>query len=376
MDAQNPEPSPSSSLIYQYTPLQSQRSIRLIVLQPGSDPAPVAVSLKEGCIDDDLSYEAVSYTWATEDGNDERSNMILCDEAYIRVTLNCETVLRRFRDSTAERVLWVDAICINQEDIIERGQQVQLMGKIYSKACKVLIWLGEATTQEVIDETPMPASEYFFKWLHLIAEEIRLRKSSGQAIYEGPINQEFLRWRNEIDQNTETVDPLYQCLQGIFLRRWWKRLWVVQEAAVASSALLICGSATLDFSDLDQIHHCIREERSASSNASLTAYLFLSQAIVQLSIRKFLNDEFKRTDAMFAKLALHFLEASSRKEVSDPRDRVFGILGLVNRFGQIFPAPDYNKSVGTVFTEAAKAVITFGNSSEILCHSSGDSGRV
>ena len=79
---------------------------------------------------------------------------------------------------------------------------------------------------------------------------------------------------------------------------------------------------------------------------------------------------------MFAKLALHFLEASSRKEVSDPRDRVFGILGLVNRFGQIFPAPDYNKSVGTVFTEAAKAVITFGNSSEILCHSSGDSGRV
>ena len=187
MDAQNPEPSLSSSSMYQYTPLQSQRSLRLIALQLGSNPAPVAVSLKEGCIDDDLSYEAVSYTWATEDGNDERTNMILCDGAYIRVTLKGEAVLRRFRDSAAERILWVDAICINQEDTIERGQQVQLMGIIYSKASQVLIWLGEAPAQEVIQETPMPASEYFFEWLHMIAEEIRERKSSGQAVYEGPI---------------------------------------------------------------------------------------------------------------------------------------------------------------------------------------------
>jgi hypothetical protein len=73
-------------------------------------------------------------------------------------------------------------------------------------------------------------------------------------------------------------------------------------------------------------------------------------------------------------LALHFLHASSQKEASDPRDKVLGILGLVNRFGQIFPAPDYSKSVGTVFTETAKAVITHTKSSEILCHSSGESG--
>jgi hypothetical protein len=78
---------------------------------------------------------------------------------------------------------------------------------------------------------------------------------------------------------------------------------------------------------------------------------------------------------MFAQLALYFLHISSVKEASDPRDKVFGILGVVNRFGQIFPAPDYSKSVGAVFTEAAKAVITFSKSSEILCCSSGESGR-
>lgn len=194
----------------------------------------------------------------------------------------------------------------------------------------------------------------------------------GRLSMRAQLNQEFLRWRNEIDQNTEIVDPLYQCLQGIFLRRWWKRLWVVQEAALASSALLVCGSATLDFSDLDQIHYCILEERS---DASLRAYSFLSQAMVQLSTRKFLNDDYKRSNVMFARLALHFLYVSSQKEASDPRDKVFGIFGLVNRFGQIFPAPDYNKSVGTVFTEAAKALITFTKSSEILSYSSGESGQ-
>jgi hypothetical protein len=126
-------------MVYQYKSLQNQQAVRLLALKPGSKSAPLVVSLTEACVDDDLDYEAISYTWATEDGNDQRSNLILCDGRYVRVTTNCEAALRQYRDPNVEKILWIDAICINQDDIVERGHQVQLMGKIYSKASRVLV---------------------------------------------------------------------------------------------------------------------------------------------------------------------------------------------------------------------------------------------
>lgn len=110
------------------------------------------------------------------------------------------------------------------------------------------------------------------------------------------------------------------------------------------------------------------------SRPSTKTFLFLSQASGQLTTKELLNTEHEKTDVRFAQLALNFLQLSSQKKASDPRDKVFGILGLVNRFGQIFLVPDYRKSVGTVFTEAAKVVINFSKSLKILRYSSRESG--
>jgi hypothetical protein len=74
-----------------------------------------------------------------------------------------------FRESAVEMILWIDAICINQEDITERGHQVQLMGRVCSKATRVLVWLGEAS-EEKHPETSQPASEILFARLRTIAK--------------------------------------------------------------------------------------------------------------------------------------------------------------------------------------------------------------
>jgi hypothetical protein len=84
-------------------------------------------------------YEAVSYTWRTN----KRDHDVLCDDKTFLVTQNCYTALRYIRSKTDIRVLWIDAICIDQSSITERNHQVRLMGEVYRRAKNVLIWRGE-----------------------------------------------------------------------------------------------------------------------------------------------------------------------------------------------------------------------------------------
>jgi hypothetical protein len=133
------------SYTYNYVPLQYADSIRLLTLLPGDFDSPIQISIAEVRSKDNHSYEALSYTWATEDGDCRRSSQIKCDDTRIWVTKSCELALRYLRKSDTNRILWVDAICINQKDLNERGHQVGIMRDVYSKATEVLIWLGEAS---------------------------------------------------------------------------------------------------------------------------------------------------------------------------------------------------------------------------------------
>ncbi len=84
-------------------------------------------------------YEALSYTW----GSSDKPRSISINEKTLPVTENLHAALLRLRDHSLERILWIDAICIDQENLKERGQQVRLMAGIYTKASRVLVWLGE-----------------------------------------------------------------------------------------------------------------------------------------------------------------------------------------------------------------------------------------
>lgn len=131
-------------------------------------------------------YEALSYTW----GGEEKPCSITIKEQKLDITTNLYAALLRLRDRSLERIIWIDAICINQKNLEEQGQQVQLMAMIYSKAHRVLVWLGET------------------------ADDVEGALESIQ----GAANEESTEYLNK-NVNQKLISKL-------LLRPWFQRIWV------------------------------------------------------------------------------------------------------------------------------------------------------
>lgn len=132
---------PTNILPYQYQPL-TESEIRLLVLLPGKEEDPVYFRLDHAFLTDKPKFETISYAW----GDPNIRSTIECEEGRtIQVTINLHTALRHLRHENEERIIWADAVCINQEDLDERSVQVTLMGEIYSVSHQVIVWLGEET---------------------------------------------------------------------------------------------------------------------------------------------------------------------------------------------------------------------------------------
>jgi hypothetical protein len=129
---------------FNHRALRQPRSIRTLALFPADDPEePLQCELKEISFEKGrkYSYEALSYAW----GDPSPENHIICHGKRLTITENCEAALRRLRRQNRSRTLWVDSICIDQSSILERNEQVKLMGDIYRHASRVLVWLGPGT---------------------------------------------------------------------------------------------------------------------------------------------------------------------------------------------------------------------------------------
>ncbi|KAF8853575.1 hypothetical protein BDZ45DRAFT_598307, partial [Acephala macrosclerotiorum] len=126
---------------YVYEPLdQANSSIRLIILQPSVDfNFDVHCDISNVSLDTEPKYEALSYTW----GDTSVTETIFLQGHPFQATVNLVSALRHLRLKDQTRTMWVDAICVDQANILEREQQVPFMRKIYSMAERDLLWLGE-----------------------------------------------------------------------------------------------------------------------------------------------------------------------------------------------------------------------------------------
>jgi Heterokaryon incompatibility protein (HET) len=152
---------PASTAQSVYSPLQASY-FRILILLPGHDDSIVSCCLEQTSIHrPNIEYEALSYVW----GDDTDLHPILCNGKQLSVTRSLWAALRRFRPSQERRTLWADAICINQQDIQERADQIQIMRQIYEGATHVIIWLGEETDSmkrafPLIEQFTTSVSEY------------------------------------------------------------------------------------------------------------------------------------------------------------------------------------------------------------------------
>ena len=136
-------PVPSSPIqTYRYSPLKHEQDIRLLYLLPGHARAPLSCTLRIVSLSELPDYEAVSYTW----GEPIFSALIECfSKGQLPITENLSKALFHLRLANRLRVLWIDAICINQQDLDERSHQVTLLRDTFQRAKKVIVWLGEDT---------------------------------------------------------------------------------------------------------------------------------------------------------------------------------------------------------------------------------------
>ena len=188
--------------------------------------------------DDTPEYEALSYAW----GDPEASVVVHVDGKSFSLTPDLAAVLRQLRRQNITRVLWIDQICINQQDLEERSAQVKyMMGSIYSRAKSTVIWLGEAA-----HDTHMAVN-----FMHGLCDALAAHEdldTRDRFVYAGL--ETHIEPSQFLVPARESAD--WSALATLYESPWFRRLWVVQEAVLNDRAQVQCGNITFDLRRLER----------------------------------------------------------------------------------------------------------------------------
>jgi hypothetical protein len=314
---------PSQRPSYEYKRLNYElgQEIRLLVIKPGTADEPIRCDIIIVNLEDDPEYDALSYTWATEDGDSSPSGVVFCaDSSSLQVTANCEAAIRRLRNFGVERV-WIDALCIDQKHVNERNHQVTLMEHIYKGAFRVFVYI----------DTPEHKFALLFHWLNT---QPRDNPHPG-----------------------DQVTPLWKLQNQAkrFLRlRWFHRVWVIQEVALARTIHLLTSS---DHSILDE-HTVARlqflQQPTTGPDVMLPGSLQWTPGV----------EKRERPDL------LRCLLATVKSAASDPRDKVFAILSLIDSRTRSLIPVNYSLGVAAIYAIATVTIIIRRNDLDVLSYCS------
>lgn len=331
---------------YVYRRLNKDRKeIRLLTLQPGSGDDEIRCTLRHTFIDERPfpNYETISYVC----GRPEEKRPIKLHGSPVNILANSEIVLRRMRLPASKRVLWLDAVCIDQNNVAERGHQVGVMSEIYTNTFRNLIWLGpdDGHTEQAITEIRAVIEEMTRECNGLENFGLVLRNEDRQP-------QDPYTGLSSIDLSSRSS------LLHFFRSTWFRRLWIVQETLLAPISVLHRGHFEIAILDVLRVAAWIHHKWYALSGDA------------RKMISSHTSDMFALVDGehgslwSFAKSPrfLDLLTYLTQFETSNPQDHIFGILGLwQQRCGSNEPVellnPDYLLDVCTVFTNATRYAI-------------------
>lgn len=314
---------------------RAARKIKLLTLEPGQPSDDIVCSIHYSPLDGSSKYEALSYVW----GDADFTSPIICNDDERQVTSNLAAALRHLRDLDEPRIIWIDALCIDQENPNERSEQVRMMGDIYSRADRVLIWLGPEGPETGPALLALQQLENYF-----YGQYDRYPSISDDSSSMGSLR---VSARDSAADNPLNVD--WQSLAKFLTRPWFQRLWVVQEAAKAKAAVLICGRHAFKWESFCDVLRDI-------NRYSLDAY-FLPEEGKQ-PLQNVITVGRVRADQTLEQRSLTLYQLYTRAcgfSCTDPRDRVFALLGLANdvKAEDWELNPDYTIRVEEVYKRCA-----------------------
>lgn len=258
--------------------------------------------------------------------------------------------------------MWVDAVCINQADDNEKSAQVAMMDTIYTNCQKTVIWLGEcsySTPPDVRESSSPPVSRYAqsaFKFLRIFEQDEHL-------------DIHGISDRLELHLATK---PYWYSIIGLdpLLTPWWNRVWIIQEMALPTEIEFAFASETCPYVAPYRFYQhlttcCATTRRSLLSNERLSELEHGTKLMIErleplIRIRQSIRENGKIS---FSKL----IKTLSNFKATDPRDLVYGILGMVTNWGTVAPLiPDYKQSLCTVICEAIVKIIQQDKSLSVL----------
>ncbi|EAQ82974.1 hypothetical protein CHGG_10792 [Chaetomium globosum CBS 148.51] len=317
---------------FPYLALQQESELRLLLLWPQcEDEDEIHGTLVHCHVNDLLEYEAISYTWPDEHGDATRNRTIFLNDLPLAVTSSCEAVLKRVRLMSAPRVLWIDAVCVNQDDMNERGHQVRLMPEIFSRAKRVLICLGDASED---DNTGI---YYYFSAPE--PSNPRRRISDKRSIAYGARGQWWDLARNAV--------------RNILAHRYFTRVWILQEIGLAKEAVVIYGKQEIPWKALQQ--HVVGEDTSMFyGKLSFDFPVFNTpQPLVPKQTQQPMAFNFASAAIRGPSQMLELLDEARHCQASDPRDKVFAFFGLVQLASKFGFVADYTETVAEAFARIA-----------------------
>lgn len=319
---------------YKYEPLPQSNSIRYLILQPGAGDDPLVCSLRTASIEKAPQFEAISYVW----GSKERTHEIICDRGRfsrkrIAITANLRDALKGVRLPDKARFLWADSICIDQDNRKEQGHQVALMGQIYQKATKVLIFVG------------INAGQHGLAVKSLLAE---IRKITQGQLENTSLTEDALPYPAKDDPLL--TDRRWTSMKALLKLPWFSRGWVVQEAGLAAEATVIWGDTEFDWLDLIWTYLWLtwraHEVRKAHDLQLNQLHILLYQRRHKQEASSFYPQNY------FSCSQFHDLLGCARTlNLTDERNHVYAFIGLQS---DVAIEPDYEASYLQVYIDFAR----------------------
>ena len=360
-----------------YQTLPTPDSFRLLQLD-SLDDGTLSIILTVHELSENLSFKALSYTWGhpvrklygNEPVSTIESQTILCNGESLMIQQNLFDALHRMSREPSTLYWWADAICINQEDVAERSAQFALMGRLYSIADEVFVWLGK-------DESGIEDVKYVTDMYFPALE--RLRQERGQDYVASNINNPELG--AFLDLN-ESISKLRRYFAFTWKRTWFSRVWTLQEVLRAARFSLHCGQHDLNWNRLSAVEEFVAHTnyryyeiecdenqydgvKSVGNTPGFPVAVFGINNMRQwvslggeAMALTYLASSWEESASVFYGAVLASIQ---NRSATDPRDYVYSRFGILRSY---FPGsnsdnflPDYSLSAEEVYYTTAKNII-------------------
>ncbi|KAL1875733.1 hypothetical protein VTK73DRAFT_9854 [Phialemonium thermophilum] len=335
--------------LYQHQPLVGDRCIRLLRLN-GGKAGSLSGELLSTAIEDAPDYDALSYVW----GKPQEGCSIALGDRHLPITPNCKDALVHLAAQEADHLVWVDSVCIDQNNILERNHQVAMMADIYGKAAKTIVWLGPGNdnTDEVIAKLNFLKRHYE-----------GVQTSDDERRKYSPPN---FPTRNGYCTRT------YAFIDKLFDVEWFSRVWTIQEVSLAQKVVLQMGNSSFEWDTL--VGYGLPEFTETTilkgprfEGFNLRTMLFGMRRLAGTGAR----DQSGRTVTEALPLTDVFFRVKGQG-ASDPRDKFNALYWIFQIAGLHLPPPDYAKTPEQVFVDAVSACVEKDKAPWFLYMVSGD----